>query len=53
LGALPRLLDACAARGWDVGPLGEHGLRGVARVLAEQAPIPSSDQPTMLRTAAH
>ena len=26
LGALPRLLDECAARGLRVGPLGEHGL---------------------------
>ena len=26
LGALPRLLDECAARGLAVGPLAEHGL---------------------------
>jgi hypothetical protein len=26
LGALPRLLDACAAGGLRVGPLAEHGL---------------------------
>ncbi|NUS14594.1 MAG: polysaccharide deacetylase family protein [Streptomyces sp.] len=28
LRALPRILDACDARGWRVGPLGEHGLAG-------------------------
>jgi peptidoglycan/xylan/chitin deacetylase (PgdA/CDA1 family) len=28
LGALPRLLDECEQRGWKVGTLGEHGLRG-------------------------
>jgi peptidoglycan-N-acetylglucosamine deacetylase len=27
LGALPRLLEHCAAKGWPVGPLREHGLR--------------------------
>jgi peptidoglycan/xylan/chitin deacetylase (PgdA/CDA1 family) len=26
LGALPRLLDHCAANGWQVGPLREHGI---------------------------
>ncbi|MFE3502474.1 polysaccharide deacetylase family protein [Kitasatospora sp. NPDC059146] len=26
LGALPRLLDHCATRGWQVGPLREHGV---------------------------
>ena len=26
LGALPRLLDHCARRGWAVGPLAEHGI---------------------------
>jgi peptidoglycan/xylan/chitin deacetylase (PgdA/CDA1 family) len=30
LGAVPRLLDTIAARGWRVGPLGEHGLSGAA-----------------------
>jgi peptidoglycan-N-acetylglucosamine deacetylase len=28
LGALPRLLDACAAQGLAVGPLGQHGWSG-------------------------
>lgn len=28
LGALPRLLDECADRGWRVGPLGEHAVAG-------------------------
>ncbi|HEX4704767.1 MAG TPA: polysaccharide deacetylase family protein [Pseudonocardiaceae bacterium] len=28
LGALPRLLDVCAERGWTVGPLREHGVHG-------------------------
>jgi peptidoglycan/xylan/chitin deacetylase (PgdA/CDA1 family) len=28
LGALPRLLDECARRGWTVGPLREHGVGG-------------------------
>jgi len=27
LGALPNLLEHCAAKGWPVGPLREHGLR--------------------------
>ena len=27
LGALPRLLEHCASKGWPVGPLREHGLR--------------------------
>ncbi len=27
LGALPRVLEHCAAQGWPVGPLREHGLR--------------------------
>ncbi|GAA3520317.1 polysaccharide deacetylase family protein [Actinocatenispora rupis] len=26
--AVPRVLDLCAARGWTVGPLRDHGLRG-------------------------
>ncbi|MGW2962292.1 polysaccharide deacetylase family protein [Streptomyces sp. NPDC001220] len=26
LGALPRILDTCQARGWQVGPLHEHGV---------------------------
>jgi peptidoglycan/xylan/chitin deacetylase (PgdA/CDA1 family) len=35
LGALPRLLDLCAERGWSVGPLREHGLdAGQARLSA-------------------
>jgi len=33
LGALPRLLDHCAERGLQVGPLGEHG---IARAPAEE-----------------
>ncbi|MEV6028788.1 polysaccharide deacetylase family protein [Streptomyces sp. NPDC052036] len=28
LGALPRILDTCTARGWQVGPLHEHGVAG-------------------------
>ncbi|MEV8568279.1 polysaccharide deacetylase family protein [Streptomyces sp. NPDC051322] len=28
--ALPRILDACQGRGWQVGPLREHGTRGPA-----------------------
>jgi peptidoglycan-N-acetylglucosamine deacetylase len=28
LGALPRVLDECARRGWSVGPLAEHGVVG-------------------------
>ena len=28
LGALPGILDACQARGWQVGPLAEHGVPG-------------------------
>jgi peptidoglycan/xylan/chitin deacetylase (PgdA/CDA1 family) len=39
LGALPRLLDECALRGWTVGPLREHGVRGV--VLPAAAPVQS------------
>lgn len=27
LAALPGILDACAAHGWEVGPLSEHGIR--------------------------
>ncbi|MET8626462.1 polysaccharide deacetylase family protein [Kitasatospora sp. NPDC004669] len=29
LGALPSLLDHCAANGWQVGPLRDHGLRTI------------------------
>lgn len=39
LGALPRLLDECALRGWTVGPLREHGVRGV--VVPPAAPVQS------------
>lgn len=28
LGALPRIMDFCGERGWDVGPLREHGAAG-------------------------
>ncbi len=28
LGAVPGILALCQARGWDVGPLGEHGMSG-------------------------
>ncbi|MGW4912376.1 polysaccharide deacetylase family protein [Streptomyces sp. NPDC004270] len=30
LGAVPRILDACQARGWQVGPLREHGFPGLS-----------------------
>ncbi|HEX4722694.1 MAG TPA: polysaccharide deacetylase family protein [Pseudonocardiaceae bacterium] len=58
LGALPRLLDECAERGWRVGPLAEHGVRGTTRTVAEQVTKaipaggtqPASDRPVMLRT---
>lgn len=38
LGALPRLLDECAERGWTVGPLREHGLVGAPRPTAGRSP---------------
>lgn len=39
LGALPRLLDECANRGWRVGPLRDHEVRDARRVT------PSSPTP--------
>lgn len=33
LGALPRLLDECADRGWRVGPLSDHNVVGTASTL--------------------
>jgi peptidoglycan/xylan/chitin deacetylase (PgdA/CDA1 family) len=30
LGALPRLLDTCDSRGWQVGPVRDHGVPGLA-----------------------
>lgn len=44
LGALPRLLDECALRGWTVGPLGEHGLRNAVE--------PTPARPTWYPTPA-
>lgn len=38
LGALPRLLDECAARGWQVGPLRDHGVVGAPRLPAVVRP---------------
>jgi len=48
LGALPRLLDECAARGWTVGPLGEHGVG--TRRAADCAPTVNTE--VMFRTPA-
>nr|WP_308042257.1 polysaccharide deacetylase family protein [Streptomyces sp. 8L] len=31
LGAVPRLLDTCAERGWEIGPLRDHGSTGLYR----------------------
>jgi peptidoglycan/xylan/chitin deacetylase (PgdA/CDA1 family) len=45
LGALPRLLDHCARRGWAVGPLAEHGISTEVpppQVPAGRRPAPSA-----------
>ncbi|MGD3112598.1 polysaccharide deacetylase family protein [Streptomyces sp. YGL11-2] len=38
LGALPRLMDACQERGWDVGPLRDHGLQSPRAAGSERSP---------------
>ncbi len=44
LGALPLLLDHCAAAGLRVGPLGEHGIPGVTPGPQSQAAQPDGRQ---------
>jgi hypothetical protein len=55
LGALPRLLDECARRGWTVGPLGEHGVPGpvdTAEWVPVRPPRRAAHQVTDTRTFA-
>jgi peptidoglycan-N-acetylglucosamine deacetylase len=40
LGALPLLLDHCAAAGLGVGPVGEHGIEGVPPGRLSRAAVP-------------
>jgi peptidoglycan/xylan/chitin deacetylase (PgdA/CDA1 family) len=52
LGALPRLLDECAERGWTVGPLREHGVVGGPRLPAARPPSVQSTETAPGRTPA-
>lgn len=38
LTGLPRLLEHCKDRGWDMGPLGEHGIAGTPLGLPREVP---------------
>lgn len=51
LGALPRLLDECARRGWRVGPLGEHGVVGTRRPATAPTAGPAPARPRAVTPA--